>query len=117
VRFDRYNMFIPSQSRATGTFAPATTFPKIQFAIWNHVVPRLHLAYDLRGDAKTVIKGGWGRFDEIRQTYSEPNPFNPNAVTSSTYRWHDLNGDKQYQPGEVNLDVNGPDFLSTSGGT
>ncbi len=117
VRFDHYNMFIPEQTRDAGPFAPAATFAAIQFPIWNKVVPRLHAAYDVTGDGKTVVKGGWGRFNEIRQAYSEPEPFNPNAIITTTYRWHDLNGDGRYEPGEVNLDPNGPDFLSNSGGT
>ncbi len=29
-----------------------------------------------------------------------------------TYDWRDLNGDRNYDPGEVNLDPNGPDFRS-----
>jgi carboxypeptidase family protein len=117
VRFDHYNMFIPEQTRVAGQFAAATTFKKVQFPIWNNAVPRVHIAYDVTGDAKTVIKGGWGRFNEIRQAYSEPIPFNANAITSTTWRWHDLNGDKQYEAGEVDLNPNGLDFVSNSGGT
>ncbi len=116
VRYDRYNMFLPEQSRQAGQFAPAATFPAIQFNIWNQVVPRLHFAYDVTGDAKTVIKGGWGRFGDLRDAYSEPVPFNPNVGITTTWRWHDLNADKKYEPGEVNLDPNDPtDFVSSSG--
>ena len=35
---------------------------------------------------------------------------------TTTYLWHDLNGNRLWEPGEVNLDLNGPDFVSTSGG-
>ena len=45
------------------------------------------------------------------------NRFNQNSSITYTYRWHDLNGDGNYQPGEVNLDLNGPDFLSVTGAT
>jgi hypothetical protein len=31
------------------------------------------------------------------------------------YRWHDLNGDGAYQPGEVNLNLNGQDFIGITG--
>ena len=117
VRFDHYNMFIPAQSRGAGEFAPAQSFAAIQFPVWNKAVPRLHVAYDVTGDGKTVVKGGWGRFNEIRQAYSEPEPFNPNAIITTTYRWKDLNGDHQYDPGEVDLSPNGLDFISRSGGT
>jgi len=114
-RFDRYNMFLPQQSRQAGQFAPAATFPFVQFNTWNEVVPRLHFALDVSGQGRTVIRGGWGRFGDLRDAYSEPVPFNPNVGITTTWKWHDFNGDKLYQPGEVNLDPNGPDFVSSSG--
>jgi hypothetical protein len=117
VRFDHYNMFIPAQSREAGAFSPAASFAPIQFPIWNKVVPRLHMAYDVTGSAKTVIKGGWGRFNEIRQAYSEPIPFNPNAIITTTWKWHNPTLNGSYQPGQVNLDPNLGDFVSSSGGS
>ena len=42
--------------------------------------------------------------------------FNRAASYTTTYRWHDLNRNNVYDPGEVNLDLNGPDFLSTTSG-
>ena len=41
---------------------PAECFPQVEFRPWNSVAPRLHAAYDLAGDGKTVLKGGWGRY-------------------------------------------------------
>jgi hypothetical protein len=32
-----------------------------------------------------------------------------------TFRWRDLDGNRDYTPGEVNLNPNGPDFLSVAG--
>jgi hypothetical protein len=33
---------------------------------YNNVAPRLGFAYDLRGDGRTVVRGGWGRnFDKV----------------------------------------------------
>jgi len=37
--------------------------------------------------------------------------------TTTTYTWHDLNGNRLYDPGEVNFALNGPDFRSQSGGS
>src|SRR5207244_3098540 len=34
------------------------------------------------------------------------------ATANAGFDWHDFNGDKLYQPGEVNLDLNGTDFKS-----
>ena len=36
---------------------------------------------------------------------------------TTTYRWHDLNRNNVYDTGEVNLDINGADFLSTTSGS
>jgi hypothetical protein len=116
LRFDRYNMFIPAQSREAGTFAPAASFPRVQFNIWNALAPRLHFAYDVAGNGRTAVKGGWGRFNELRTAYNEPMSWDQNAFIRTTYTWHDLNGNRQYDPGEVNLDPNGLDFVSSSGG-
>jgi hypothetical protein len=113
VRYAHDNGFVPPQCRQAGQFADNACVGKIQDTIWNSWVPRLYAAYDVTGDAKTVIKGGWGRFAHWRTT-DEVLSLNPFVGTTSTYRWHDLDGDGIYQPGEVNLDVNGPDFVSSS---
>jgi hypothetical protein len=39
---------------------------------------------------------------------------NKNTINQAIYRWRDLNGNKDYDPGETNLDPNGGDFLSRS---
>src|SRR5262249_31495778 len=35
-----------------------------------------------------------------------------NATANAVFNWHDRDGDKLYEPGEVNLDPNGTDFKS-----
>jgi hypothetical protein len=40
---------------------------------------------------------------------------NRNVQTSQTWTWHDINGNKLWDPGEVNLDPNGSDYVSTAG--
>ena len=79
-------------------------------------MPRVHAAYDLTNDGKTVIKGGWGRFAAMRGV-DEANYVNPMVMSSTTFRWRDLNGNRDYDAGEVNLDPNGPDFVSQTGFT
>jgi hypothetical protein len=112
--------FVPPSCRPVGPFAPATCFPEVQMNVWRVFAPRLHAAWDIAGDGKTVVKGGWGRFDHIREHSPELVNVDPNQPTRTTWHWHDLNNDGRYEPGEVNLDPNGPDFVSlaaSGGGT
>lgn len=117
VRYAHENKALPEQCRVAAAppldvVFPAECFPEVQFKIWNSVVPRLHAVYDFTGDGRTVIKGGWGRFAHLRYV-DEIQMANENAHTLALFRWHDLNGNKLYDPGEMNLDRNGPDFLFT----
>jgi hypothetical protein len=115
VRFARDRLYVPEQSREAGQFALAQTFPEVEFAIWKSLVPRINGAYDLTRDGKTVVKGGWGRFARPRGV-DEAAPVNQNSRFSTTYVWRDLNGNRAYDAGEVNLDPNGSDFVSQTGG-
>jgi hypothetical protein len=56
------------------------------------------------------MKGGWGRYPDMRRINPDVIRMNPNAITYAIYRWSDPNGNRNYDPGEVNLDPNGPDF-------
>jgi hypothetical protein len=113
VRWARDNGYVPAQCREAGQFAAAGCTEKIPDKMWYSWAPRFYAAYDITGDAKTVIKGGWGRFAHWRTT-DEVLALNPFVGTQTTYRWRDLNGNRVYDPGEVNLAVNGPDFVSSS---
>lgn len=117
ARFERDLGFVPEQCRENAEpaeFGPAQCFNRVDMKIWNSIAPRLYFAYDARGDSRTVIKGGWGRFYALREV-EDVLPFNLNIAASTTWRWRDLNNDRLYQPGEVNLNPNGPDFISRAG--
>jgi carboxypeptidase family protein/TonB-dependent receptor-like protein len=118
VRYAHDNGFVPDQCRdaAVGpasAYVPAACFSQIQFNVWNPVTPRLHAAYDVSGNGHTVVKGGWGRFAHMRAV-DELQQANPNTATQTSFTWHDLNNDRLYEPGEVNLNLNGGDFVSTN---
>jgi hypothetical protein len=117
ARYAHENGALPEQCRGAAAppldvVFPAECFPKVQFNVWNSIVPRVHAVYDLTGDGRTVIKGGWGRFAHLRYV-DEIQMANENAHTLAFFRWHDLNGNRAFDPGEVNFDRNGPDFLFT----
>jgi Carboxypeptidase regulatory-like domain len=120
LRYARNDISVPAQC-LEGVAAPSNIafpdqcFARVEVPVWNSVAPRLHFAYDLTGDGKTVFKGGWGRFDYIRTVRPDIERLNRNTDAVAIYNWRDLNGNGDYNPGEVNLNPNGPDFVKTLG--
>jgi hypothetical protein len=98
----------------SATIYPAECFDDVRLPPYNTFVPRLRAAYDVSGDGKNVVKGGWGRYVVMR-TSDMVDIAAKHTGASSTYRWRDLDGDRDYDVGETNLDPNGSDFLSRLG--
>jgi outer membrane receptor protein involved in Fe transport len=114
MRVDRFETFVPAQARPPGQFSTGASFPRVETGTWVEPAPRLGVVYDLRGDGKTVVKAHFGIYnhapgDDFASAY------NGNTRVTTTYRWRDLNGNRDYDPGEVNLSTVGPDFLNISG--
>ena len=114
VRWGRDDGYVPAQCWEGGVFFESGCTDHIQAATQYSWSPRLYATYDVTGDGKTAIKGGWGRFSDWRNTLHVL-PLNPNVALQRVYKWKDLNGNGNYNPGEVNLDVNGPDFVEEVG--
>ena len=90
---------------------PAQCYPEDAPPVFNGIAPRAHLAYDFTGRSTTVIKAGYARYytplleDDLHIA-------NHYTISDATYRWRDLNGNRDYDVGEVDLDPNHTDFLS-----
>ena len=41
---------------------PAECYARQDMPVFNSLAPRLHAAYDVSGDAGTVLKGGYARY-------------------------------------------------------
>jgi len=117
IRWADDNLHSPAQCSLTTDFSPSQCYPEVQLPIWKSTVPRVHFAYDVRGDGKSVIKGGWGRYVGYGSITSDLLVAERNNRQVTTWLWHDNNNDKLYQPGEVNLNPNGSDFQSITGVT
>jgi Carboxypeptidase regulatory-like domain len=116
VRWDYQHVYLPEQSHdATPDFPtvwPAGDYPYTNLVKWYRTVPRFGIAYDGRRLGVFKLSGGlYGYVFGAQRGIS----YNRNALQSATFTWHDLNGDKLYQPGEVNLNLNGGDFVSVNG--
>jgi hypothetical protein len=116
LRWEHQHSYLPPQTadpaRDFPTVFPGGTFRKLEVGKWTRTVPRFGIAWNL--DGKSVVKGSFGVYNYMfGDTFGDR--YNPNATGTATFQWHDLNGDKLYQPGEVNLDLNGPDFISITG--
>lgn len=114
LRVDTFDTWVPAQTKEEGQFSSAGSFPRIDTGTWRELAPRLGLAYDLAGDGKTVLKATFGLYNHTPSD-AFPAAYNKNAPATTTYRWRDLNGNRDYDPGEVNLDTDGADFISISG--
>jgi hypothetical protein len=118
VRYAHEAGFIPPQCRAAAAppldvVYPTQCWPEIDYRSWNPVVPRVHAAYDIGGDGKTAIKGGWGRFAHNWHS-DELQIANQNVHLVTRYLWHAPVGSRVFVPGQSNLALNGPDFVSQS---
>ena len=117
LRYSHDNLFVPEACREAADFPSDITFPaqcfdKVQVNIFNSIAPRLHAAFDLSGDGRTVLKGGYGRYDHAQRTAGA---YDQISTTYGIYRWRDLNGNGNWDASETNRDPNGPDFVGFTG--
>jgi len=78
---------------------------------WNRVLPRAGVSYSL--NERTVLKFTGGLYNYLFND-ADVGLYNLNALRTATYRWTDPNGNGNYDPGEVDLSLSGPAFISIS---
>ncbi len=106
LRYAHDNGFVPDQCREAAAppsdvVFPAECFDKVQLPIWNTVAPRVHAAYDLVGRWQDRVKGGWGRYDQMRQLIVDVNRVSKGGIAYGVYRWRDLNGNNDFDLDET----------------
>jgi hypothetical protein len=99
LRYEGYHVYLPAQSKPAGRFYPAGDFPETEILRWRNWAPRVGISWPLNASNRTVVKATYGWYNFATQaTYGDT--YNNNAVASTTYRWIDLNGNRDYDDGE-----------------
>lgn len=122
VRYGYDNASIPASCREiadgpSGNVFPVTCYDKVQFNVQNMVSPRVRASFDVTGDGMTILKGGWGRYNQMHMIDPDVQGADPNEKSTARFRWNDLNGNRAYDDGEVNWELNGPGFIALTGGS
>jgi hypothetical protein len=101
TRFERLTGGLKEQSAPAGQFVAARHFDaRPNVIVWNNIVPRLSVAYDVTGNSRTVVKASVSQFTQ-RQGATLVNQFNPLRQNSEVRTWKDANGDLIPQLDEI----------------
>jgi hypothetical protein len=99
LRLDSINGIVPEQSSPAGTWIGERNQPRIDgLPGWTNLAPRLGFAYDVRGDGRTAIKGGYGRYYVQTGTLISQT-LNRNGRSDARATWRDLDGNLRITPG------------------
>jgi hypothetical protein len=86
-------------------YRPRPTFPAREgIPDWKNWSPRFGAAYDIFGDARTVVKASLNRY-QAAQTVGLAERYNPLRGQTETRTWDDINGNFMY---DVGIDPIGP---------
>jgi hypothetical protein len=109
LRWERYHLYLPEQSREAGAFFPAADYERTELRDWRGLVPRVGVSYALTEDSKNVVKFTYGRFNWVLDA-GVGETYNPNYLNTMRYRWSDANGNRDYDSGELGA------YMSSTGG-
>ncbi|OFW24733.1 MAG: hypothetical protein A3H97_20140 [Acidobacteria bacterium RIFCSPLOWO2_02_FULL_65_29] len=103
VRYDYFNGSAPEQYSGPGTWIGARLTPAVEnIPNWRDINPRLGVAWDLFGNAKTALKFTTGRY--VNQAVAAPtrdlNPMRQISETD-TRTWNDANGNLRPELNEL----------------
>jgi outer membrane receptor protein involved in Fe transport len=125
LRWEHYRSYTHDSTKEQGVFGNAGFYEGYTLIDWSAFAPRVGIAYDVTGTGKTIVKAAYGRYNHEFPEEDTANT-SPNSLVTTRWRWAptcataastgcDRNGNLLYDPGEINFDSNGPDFISTSG--
>jgi hypothetical protein len=114
ARYDRYSSYLPEQGNpGTGPWATKNIYPKrTDFPVYQSFVPRISVAYDVRGDGAIALKASYGRYAGAGTgpgASPGPSGSNVNQAAVITRTYSNWDGSIPYTPIPANL-------TSTSGG-
>ena len=92
LRFDHVKQHVEGQDRQIGRFAASEPYEDFALPVWNDVSPRTSVVYDVFGDGKTAIRGGFNKYVTAATT-GFAQLYNPTASTSQSLTWDDLDKD------------------------
>jgi hypothetical protein len=105
-------LYLPAQSKPQGRFYPAGDFPKTDVLTWNNWAPRAGLSLPLDKGNRTVLKATYGWYNFATQA-NFGDTYNRNAANTATYRWNDVNKNRDYNDGELGTFVSSTGALSS----
>jgi hypothetical protein len=105
LRYDRMQQAIPAQSSPAGTWVPARSFAEVPLPTYKDWSPRVGVAIDLFGNAKTALRASWGRYI-AQDVASLASRYNPLALQSDSRSWTDQNGNDVAEPAEIGPSTN-----------
>jgi hypothetical protein len=106
LRYDYLNSSIEATAISGGRFVPERSQVRIEnLPNYKTFAPRLGMAYDLFGNAKTALKASWGKYAETWTT-GFASRYNPMSNQSEVRTWSDLNRDDIAQDNEIGASPN-----------
>ena len=90
LRVDIARTGVPAIGKVGGRFSPSIEYPAVILPrLGPDFSPRLSVAYDLFGNAKTALKAGWNRYVEVIGE-GFPRRYAPAVVDTDSRDWFDL---------------------------